>query len=342
MDLLGLDFALPRRAFDLRAALTLGSETIAIVGPSGAGKTSLLRTIAGLERPEAGRIALGDEVWFDAQRKINLAPERRRVGYLPQDYGLFPHLTVAANVRFAAKRERRDLLARFDIAHLAGARPGQLSGGERQRVALARALARDPRVLLLDEPFGALDTITRHQVRTELTDLLPRLALPTLLVTHSFDDALALARRVGVIDRGRLLQLAPPGELLHRPANAIVAALTGANVLDGIARPARSGSIVQLRGGGKLASATTADGPVQISIHPWELELADPDDSTLTDTVVSVHQDRGTLRIRLTRLTIQTESGDNGRAAITPGAAVGIQAAPAAVRVLPAADMRSS
>ncbi len=278
-------------------------------------------------------------MWFDAARRINRAPERRRVGYLPQDYGLFPHLTVAANVRFAGKRERPDLLQRFDVAHLAGGRPGQLSGGERQRVALARALARDPRVLLLDEPFGALDTITRGQVRTELADLLPRLALPTLLVTHSFDDALVLARRIGVIDAGRLLQLAPPAELLHSPANAIVAALTGANVLDGIAQPARSGSIVQVRGGGKLASATTADGPVQISVHPWELELADPGASTLTDTVVSVSQLRGGLLIRLTRLTIQTEPGDNGRAAIAPGTSIGVRAAPVTVRVLPATEV---
>ena len=179
MDLLDIDIALPRRAFDLRAALTLGAETIALVGPSGAGKTSLLRAVAGLERPRAGRIALGDErlVRRRAQASTS-APERRRVGYLPQDYGLFPHLTVAGNVRFAARRDRPDLLERFGIAHLAGARPGQLSGGERQRVALARALAREPRVLLLDEPFGALDAITRRQVRDELADLLADAAAP--------------------------------------------------------------------------------------------------------------------------------------------------------------------
>ncbi|HEY5319199.1 MAG TPA: ATP-binding cassette domain-containing protein, partial [Solirubrobacteraceae bacterium] len=157
MDLLDIDIDLPRRAFDLRAALSVGAETFALVGPSGSGKTSLLKAVAGLERPRAGRIALGAELWFDAERGVRLSAERRRIGYLPQDYGLFPHLTVTGNVRFAAKRERPDLLERFGVAHLAHARPRQLSGGERQRVALARALAREPRVLLLDEPFGALD-----------------------------------------------------------------------------------------------------------------------------------------------------------------------------------------
>jgi ABC-type sulfate/molybdate transport systems ATPase subunit len=144
-----------------------------------------------LERPTVGRIALGSELWFHATRKVHLSAERRRGGYLPQDYGLFPHLTVAANVRFAGKRDRPDLLDRLGITHLASARPGQLSGGERQRVALARALARDPRVLLLDEPFGALDAITRARVRDELGDELGKLKLPTLLVTHSFDNAVA-------------------------------------------------------------------------------------------------------------------------------------------------------
>lgn len=201
---------------------------MALVGRSGAGKTSLLRAVAGLERPRAGHIRLGAETWFEAGAGICRRPEQRRVGYLPQDYGLFPHLNVAANVRFAARRDRPDLLERVGIAHLADAHPIRLSGGEQQRVALARALAREPQVLLLDEPFGALDAVTRREVRDQLAELLSAVRLPALLVTHSFEDAAALAARVGVLDEGGLVQLAEPGRLVSSPATPLVAALTGA------------------------------------------------------------------------------------------------------------------
>ena len=293
-----------------------------------------MRTVAGLERPRAGRIALGEEIWCDTERRIHLSPERRRVGYLPQDYGLFPHLDVAANVRFAGKRDRPDLLERLRIAHLAGARPRQLSGGERQRVALARALAREPRVLLLDEPFGALDAVTRRQVRDELADLLTTLRLPTLLVTHAFDDAIVLAERIAVIDRGHLDQLARPRELLRNPATAMVAELTGANVLEGTATPCPTGSTVRLTGGGELISSTPASGPVKIVVQPWELHPADPDSSTVTDEVIKVRHDHGRLVIRLTRFTIQIDLDDNGRHAISEGQPLGLRAEPANVRVL--------
>jgi molybdate transport system ATP-binding protein len=334
MDLLDIDIALARRTFDVRAALSLGAETIALVGPSGAGKTSLLRSVAGLERHCTGRIVLGDEVWLDTARGTHLSPERRRVGYLPQDYGLFPHLTVARNVRFAGRRDRPDLLERLGIADLARARPGELSGGERQRVALARALARDPRVLLLDEPFGALDAITRRQVRDELGELLSELNLPTLLVTHSFEDAAALARQVAVIDTGRMVQLATPAQLLAGPANVMVAALTGANILEGTATRTPSGSTVRLHGGGELHSAIPASGAVHIAIHPWQLKLADPNACGLTDTVRSVHHDRGALTIRVSRFTIHTPASDNGHPPVTEGTIVGIRADPQDVHVL--------
>jgi molybdate transport system ATP-binding protein len=334
MDKLDIDITLPRRSFDLRAALSLSNETVALVGRSGAGKTSLLRAVAGLERPKAGRISLDQEVWFDAGRRTNLRPEHRRVGYVPQDYGLFPHLSVAANVRFAGRRPRPDLLERLGIGHLARARPGQLSGGERQRVALARALAREPRVLLLDEPFAALDAITRGEVRDELADQLATLKLPALLVTHAFEDASALADRIGVIESGVLVQLAEPAELLRSPATATVAALTGANVLDGTATPAQYGSTVQLPGGGELESSTPAHGPVRIAIHPWELELTDPESSVLTDRVVSVLPRRGALLVRLSRFRVEVHADQHGDFAV--GSRVGLRVAPADVRVLPA------
>lgn len=236
MELHATDITFPRRGFELAVSLRVGREPLVLVGPSGAGKTSLLRLVAGLERPTRGRITLGDEVWFDAAARVHRPPEQRRVGYLPQGYALFGHLTVAGNVRFAARRERPDLLEWLGLAPLAGARPGELSGGERQRVALARALARDPQVLLLDEPFGALDTITRRRVRDELAALLADLRLPTLLVTHAFSDALALGGLVGVLDEGRIVQLGAPEELRAAPATALVASLTAAP--EDAARPA--------------------------------------------------------------------------------------------------------
>ncbi len=292
--------------------------------------------MAGLDRPQAGRITLGDEVWFDVERRVNVSPERRRVGYLPQDYGLFPHLTVAGNVSFASRHERPDLLERLGIAHLAGVLPAQLSGGERQRVALARALAREPRVLLLDEPFGALDAITRQHVRDELGDALTNLRLPTLLVTHAFDDAAVLAQRIGVLDRGKVVQLGTAADLLAEPRNVLVAALTGANIVPGTATPARFGSIVRLSGGGELRSTTTAEGDVQVAIHPWALELTDPQASPLIDTVLSVHPERGSLVVRLARFTVHVSS--NGHAPIAEGSLVGLRAAPHDVRVLSARE----
>jgi molybdate transport system ATP-binding protein len=220
------DITLVRRAFELHLTLTVGRAPVILVGPSGAGKTTLLRCVAGLERPAAGQIALGSDVWFDAAAGVNWAAEDRRVGYVPQGYALFAHLSVAANVRFASDRDRPDLLERFGLAHLARARPAQLSGGERQRVALARALARDPRVLLLDEPFGALDAITRQRVRDELADLLRTVRLPTLLVTHAFEDAIALGGEVGVLNHGQIVQFGSPQDLSAAPADELVAAIT--------------------------------------------------------------------------------------------------------------------
>jgi molybdate transport system ATP-binding protein len=328
------DITLPRRSFDLRIELSLGPETLALVGPSGAGKTSLLRAIAGLERGTTGRVIWHDEVWMDSGQAIQLPPERRRVGYLPQDYALFPHLSVAGNVRFAARRDRPDLLDRLGISHLAAARPGQLSGGERQRVALARALAREPGLLLLDEPFAALDAITRDQVRTELADLLPTLELPTVLVTHAFEEASVLGDRIGVLNQGQIVQLGSSAELVDHPASALVAQLTGANTLAGTASRASSGSIVHLEGGGELASASLADGPVQVAIDPWAVELTGPGESRLTDTVLSVRPERGWLVVRMTRLTARMPLTTNGRAQIAEGSLVGLRIAPENVRVL--------
>lgn len=235
MAALSVDLVMQLRAFELHAALEVGEETLALVGPSGAGKTTVLRCVAGLARPDRGRVALGGHVWGELPRGPWLAPERRAAGYVFQDHALFPHLSVRRNVAFGGRARVDDLLERFGIAALADAKPREISGGERQRVALARALARSPEVLLLDEPLSALDTDTRLRVRGELRALFDELRLPTLLVTHDFRDALALADRIGVIVEGTVRQVGTPGELMAAPADAFVATFTGGHVAGGVA-----------------------------------------------------------------------------------------------------------
>ena len=275
MDTLDVRLDHPLRSFTLSVALELGRETLALVGPSGAGKSSVLRAIAGLLRPERGRVALGATTWFDSDGAVDLPPERRSVGLVFQEYALFPHLDVRRNVAFGGRERVDELLERFRISHLARARPGDLSGGERQRVALARALARDPAVLLLDEPLSALDAHTRGVVRGELAELLAELRLPTLIVTHDFEDAAALADRVGVIVEGRILQLGAAAELLATPADAFVASFTGANLLHGTARPGADGlTEVVLDTGGSAFSTDQAEGRVGLAVYPWEVSLA--------------------------------------------------------------------
>ena len=173
---------------------------------------------------------------------IFLKPDERRVGLVFQEYALFPHMNVRQNVAYGGRVRVDEYLERFRISHLAKARVTELSGGERQRVALARALARDPGVLLLDEPLSALDAHTKVAVRGELQELLREFGLPTLLVTHDYEDAAALADKVGVLVDGSLRQLAAPQEMVAHPADGFVASFTGANLLHGIARPGRTGS----------------------------------------------------------------------------------------------------
>jgi molybdate transport system ATP-binding protein len=284
MDALELELSVPLRSFALELTLAAGAETVALVGPSGAGKTTLLRAVAGLVRPARGRIACGGEVWFDSSRPVDLRPEARSAGFVFQEYALFPHLSVERNVAFGGAHD--GLLERLEIQHLAKARPGDLSGGERQRVALARALARGPKALLLDEPMAALDPHTRAGVRAELHRLLRELALPTLLVTHDFEDACSLADRVGVLVDGRLRQLGAPDELLAAPADAFVASFAGGNVLRGHVRGLTSDSAlteVTLEDGTLLYSTDPGTGDVALVVYPWAVSIAReaPPDSAL-------------------------------------------------------------
>ncbi len=208
-------------------------EVLALVGPSGSGKSTVLRCIAGVIRAKAGRISVGAETWFDSSARVSLSPRVRSVGFVFQNYALFPHMSAQANVEAAlghvAAPERagraRALLDRVNLKGLESRRPAELSGGQQQRVAVARALARDPRVLLLDEPFSAVDRSTRQILYRELAMLRRDLAMPVVLVTHDLDEAAMLADRMCILHRGRTLQTAPPHELMMRPANALVARL---------------------------------------------------------------------------------------------------------------------
>jgi molybdate transport system ATP-binding protein len=219
-------------------------EMLALVGPSGSGKTTTLRTIAGLYRPASGRVRAGDTVWFDSAAGINLPPHRRRVGLVFQQHALFPHMTAAGNVMAAMghrpKAERRAAALRLlELVHLHGLDgryPAELSGGQQQRVAVARALAREPDILLLDEPFSSVDRRVRRALHAELRALRAAIAVPILLVTHDLDEAAGLADTMAVIDRGAIIQTGPPAEVLRHPASARVAEALDLD-MDG-ARPA--------------------------------------------------------------------------------------------------------
>jgi molybdate transport system ATP-binding protein len=209
-------------------------ELVALVGPSGSGKTSLLRAVAGLlpGRKMRGRISAGETHWFDSERGIDLPPQRRQVGLVFQHYALFPHLSAFDNVAIAvgaAPREQivRSLLERLGLSGLEQRRPAQLSGGQQQRVALARALARDPKVLLLDEPFSAVDAPARQALYRELAALRQSMSTPMILVTHDLAEARRLADRVVILDQGCTLQCGTPEQIFASPRNARVAELVG-------------------------------------------------------------------------------------------------------------------
>jgi molybdate transport system ATP-binding protein len=209
-------------------------ELLALVGPSGSGKSTLLRCLAGLHRPSGGYVRCGGETWFDASRAVDISPQQRRVGFVFQHYALFPHLSALANVAAALGHwpagaraaKAREWLARVNLDGLEARRPGELSGGQQQRVAIARALAREPQVLLLDEPFSAVDQVTRRKLLRQLIQLRRSLDIPIVLVTHDLEEASLLADRMTVLHHGRTLQTASPAQMLAQPVSALVARLT--------------------------------------------------------------------------------------------------------------------
>jgi molybdate transport system ATP-binding protein len=313
--------------FTLDVTWTAGDGVAVLFGPSGAGKTITLQCLAGLLRPDAGRIAVGGRVLFDAATGVNLPPQARRVGYVFQGYALFPHLSVADNVGFGLRdlprarraEKTRAVLEQVGLTAFADRLPRELSGGQRQRVALGRALAIDPALLLLDEPLSALDAPLRRALRDELRGLLSALGTAAVVVTHDFTEAYRLGDRIVVYDAGRVVQSAPRSELLWQPASEAVARIMGIrNVLHGTVVKA-SPDRIQLRWRGQLLEAVNSPthsylpatgSPIAFFIRPEYVRLirkdrgaADPaHHMNLMEGVVVAEEDFGTtwsLRMRL-------------------------------------------
>src|SRR5215831_3279703 len=227
---------------DLDVEFVVPPGVTILFGPSGAGKTTVLRCIAGIVRPEAGHIAVGTSILFDSSQRIDLPVRKRGVGYVFQDLALFPHLTALGNIEFGIRgldrqhRRRRalDLMEALKIKHTAARRPGEISGGEAQRVALARALAVHPGLLLLDEPLSAIDEATKLGIIGDLKNLNRELRLPVIYVTHSRDEAVTLGERILLLDSGRIVAAGEPLEVFGAPRSRSVARLTGVeNIFEG-------------------------------------------------------------------------------------------------------------
>ncbi len=260
------------------------SSITVLFGPSGCGKTTTLRCLAGLDLPTSGFIRFAGATWFDGDRGIRLRPQSRGVGFLFQEYALFPHLTVADNIAFGLERaaggsrESRlaDMLAMLQIEGLEARFPRQLSGGQQQRVALARTLAVRPRLLLLDEPLSALDERTREDIRPELRRLLASLGIPVILVTHDRVEAMSLGDDVVILDRGKILQQGPIAEVFGRPTDLATASIVGIEtVLAGKIAAIEQG-LASVRVGSTILTALAprqATGQVSICIRGEDVVL---------------------------------------------------------------------
>jgi molybdate transport system ATP-binding protein len=248
------------------------ATALVLFGPSGSGKTTVLRSIAGLEWPERGSIRFISRTWLDTTAGIRVAPQDRRIGYMAQDYALFPTHTVAGNIAYglsalsAAERKTRveEMIELFQLRGLETVHPRELSGGQQQRVALARAVAPRPQLLLLDEPLSALDVPTRTRLRGELRTLLKRLALPSIIVTHEWAETLSLGDVVAVMGDGQVLQVGPPQDVFCRPADAAVAQIVGVETVieghviaetDGLATVRVNGTLLKGLGGYAIGSS---------------------------------------------------------------------------------------
>lgn len=268
---------------------TQNGEILGLFGPSGTGKSLTLRAIAGLLKPETGHIVLNEHTLFDGTSSVDVPSRKRRVGYVPQNYALFPHLTVAGNISYGLARRPRswqrarveEMVQLMRLDGLETRKPHELSGGQQQRVAVARALVTDPDVLLLDEPFAALDGAIRGRLQNELLAVHRQVRIPTLLVTHDLAEAYALSDRLAVFNEGRILQVAPKEEVLRHPTSRAVARFVGAkNIFEGkVVKVTSQGLTIRW---GKDLIRTSAVGfevgqTVSFCIRPEEIMIVPPD-----------------------------------------------------------------
>jgi len=285
--MLRLDVRRRLGAFALEANVAVEDRsTMVLVGESGSGKTSLLRLLAGLLTPDRGRIEVDDEIWFDSGSGRCLPACERAVGYVAQDYALFPHLSAAENVAFGLRAQRTGARAtdtrvaaaldRLGIAGLARRRPHELSGGQQQRVAIARALVLEPRVLLLDEPLSALDVQTRRAIRLELRRLLEQLPCSTLYVTHSPAEALAFGERIVVLEGGRMSQQGTRDELMRHPRSPYVAEFLGVNLFRGTFAAGADGTGIRIAcsQGELFLTGAAGERDAAVVVHPRDIALS--------------------------------------------------------------------
>jgi len=276
------EFEVRRGAFRLKVALETKGERVGILGESGAGKTLTLRTVAGLERPERGRIEIDGDVLYDSGQGVNLPARERGAGLLFQNYALFPHRTVEENIGFGlaelprAERDARvsALTERMHLRGLGGRYPRELSGGQQQRVALARALACEPRILLLDEPLSALDFHLRGLVEKELLDTLAEFRGVTLYVSHSLEEVYRLCETILVLAGGRVLARGPKEEIFRRPPSIEAARLTGCKNFSR-ARPSGNGMVEALDWGIALRVTQPSTGARHVGIRANHVAFAD-------------------------------------------------------------------
>jgi iron(III) transport system ATP-binding protein len=275
-------------------------ELFTLLGPSGCGKSTTLMSIAGFQQPDHGGIVVGDETFFDAGRRVNVAAERRNLGIVFQSYAVWPHMTVFENLAFplkVRKLKRQEIRARVhevlelvEMHDYANRYPHQLSGGQQQRVALGRALAYSPSVLLLDEPFSNLDAKLRERARTWVKELQQNLGLTTIFVTHDQDEALSMSDRVVVMSAGEIQQIGTPEEVYRAPANRFVAEFVGrVNLIDGVVASLEGArAVVDVDVSHRLAVATsdggTLAGQVTVAVRPEAVTLMRPDDVTTNGT----------------------------------------------------------
>jgi ABC-type Fe3+/spermidine/putrescine transport system ATPase subunit len=346
---LALDFTKAYTEFRMQMQLDFfRGEFFSLVGPSGCGKTTLLRLIAGLEQPDYGSIKL------QGRELTTIPPAERRIGLVFQDYALFPHLNVAANIAYGLKTQHRpaafrrqrvaELLDLFELGDLAGRNIQQLSGGEKQRVAIARALAPQPEVLLLDEPFSALDYELRRRLHGDLKKYQRLLEITTIFVTHQREEALAISDRIGVIQNGQLLQVGAPTDVYHNPANRFVAGFLGeVNLLPCEVRSVANGNErYTVHCGPQFSfqyqpSTPLLPGKYTLMVRPEDLRLTAPDQPGGTAVVAAAEFLGPSQRVKLTVGTqmLSVLTGNTERS-LQPGDRVNFQVNLQMLRFLPA------